>query len=259
MKTRSYFFVSLLDTTIRKLVFVFVFLTFLSCHVDEEIAPELDMSSITNNDDSNITKEDIKRLNQLILEGKFDNEQELSLNKAIGDGKNGGYLEFDFVRRKLKLKEVRLGELCPNFHERGDREFGGGPLIQASVRLWHSPLDQGLYAIVNFVAQETRNDRSTVRLTGDQRFIFIRYIYGINSFDSELYSIVNYRGGSARPGGIIGGCKDGVIEDIEMYPSLVKKYRIIGDTTGNDISTDDDCQCDTKIYNIELADIVMGF
>jgi hypothetical protein len=53
-------------------------------------------------------------------------------------------------------------------------------------------------------------------------------------------------------------CKDGFIESRSpTRGSLVKKFNIIGDTGGDDISYGSNCACATKIVSIELNPIII--
>lgn len=55
-----------------------------------------------------------------------------------------------------------MSPLVPMRKTRGDREFGGGPMVNCNVYLYVTPDRRQIRAKIHFKAQETKGDRSTV-------------------------------------------------------------------------------------------------
>ena len=238
--------------TFKLILLALVFHSSISCddQIDENVIYEPSNLESDTFGDPNIPKEAVDQLYEMILSGFFDKEIESSVNhKAVGDGKYNGDIDFDFNTREIILKGVKTGELCPNQLIRGDREFGGGPLIVSTVSLYY--FNPYVFAYVTFNARETKADRSEVNLS---QWVFLNSgIKDVEGITTETYDYLSYRGINAGPE--IFGCNDGTPQfNIGKY-GLVKRFDIIGDTGGNDISDDLNCGCDTKIRNIELNEI----
>jgi hypothetical protein len=145
-----------------------------------------------------------------------------------------------------------IGGLCPFNRTAGDTEFGGnGPQIIGNITLSISPDGQSLLANINFTARETAGDRSEVRgawtvKVGDPAPEGMRYT-AINSSKTTTFDKVLVGGGRNE---LFEGC-DGGTHIIETTGAIARLL-VVGDTGGGDISTDADCNCDTRIIRIEL-------
>jgi Subtilase family len=141
-------------------------------------------------------------------------------------------------------------ELCPTTLERGDREFGGGPLINITARLQVSADGSAIDAIINYRAEETGGDRSTATGTFTQRVFTASAGTRIISVTAATASstVLNFRGGGA--GAEFGICNEGVVQDAPVTGGLIRRIVVVGDTGGNDISAGGGCRCDTKIKSI---------
>jgi hypothetical protein len=167
--------------------------------------------------------------------------------------------------REGELTRVTLdniGTLCPNQHVAGDRDFGGnGPRVNCTVNLRVDPTRTFIEAVVNFNAQETGGDRSEVRGNWIQRVFALpansnMRINRINSVVETTASFVSRSAGGEGPF----GCNDGYVHrsdagEILLSNNLIRSIGIIGDTGGDDISSDGDCRCDTKITHIHFNPI----
>jgi len=147
-----------------------------------------------------------------------------------------------------------IGILCPTTRTRGDADFGGGPLINARVTIQIVNDGRAVDAIIYFKAEETKGDWSTVEETWTRRLYDAPANARITHITSATTSsVVNYRGPNA--GSEFGGCNDGQIVTPPVTGNLIRAIQIIGDTGGSDISSDNDCSCDTQIRRIEFNPI----
>jgi microsomal dipeptidase-like Zn-dependent dipeptidase len=147
-----------------------------------------------------------------------------------------------------------IGILCPTTRTRGDAEFGGGPLINARVTIQIVNDGRAVDATIYFKAEETKGDSSTVEQTWTRRLYDAPANARITHITSATTSsVVNYRGPNA--GSEFGGCNDGQIVTPPVTGNLIRAIQIIGDTGGRDISSDNDCRCDTQIRSIEFNPI----
>ena len=214
-----------------------------SCNESENVKPE-QPSPVQSELDPNIPQAAIDELHTKIESGEFDSKMNQS---RIGDGRSGGSVTF--YGNTAIITGAKTGELCPYNLVRGDREFGGGPLITSQANLY--AYGNALWAWVTFRAEETKADRSTVSLSTSGQWVYIRSIdcSSIARINTSTFSYTQYRGGNA--GGEFGGCHDGHIENHRPTTgTLVDWFQIIGDTGGDDISSDSNCDCDAKIENI---------
>ena len=143
-------------------------------------------------------------------------------------------------------------ELCPTTLERGDREFGGGPLINVTARLRVTADGSGIDAVITYRAEETGGDRSTATGTFTQRVFNASAGTRILSVAAATASstVLNFRGGGA--GAEFGICNEGVVQDAPATGGLIRRIVVVGDTGGNDISAGGGCRCDTKIKSINF-------
>ncbi len=146
-------------------------------------------------------------------------------------------------------------ELCPTTLERGDREFGGGPLINITARLERTADESGIDVIINYRAEETGGDRTTA--TGEFRQRVFNAAAGTRivaiSPSMSSSSVVNFRGAGA--GAEFGICNEGVVQQAPVTGGLIRRIVVVGDTGGNDVSAGGGCRCDTKIKSINFNPI----
>lgn len=149
-------------------------------------------------------------------------------------------------------------ELCPTTLVSGDREFGGGPLINVTARLERTADESGLDVVVTYRAEETGGDRTTA--TGEFRRRVFNAAAGVRitaiSPATSSSSVVNFRGGGAgweAPG----GCNEGVVQDAPVTGGLIRLITVVGDSGGNDVSAGGGCRCDTKIKNIKFNPVAI--
>lgn len=149
-----------------------------------------------------------------------------------------------------------ITNLCPYQKVGGDNEFGGhGPHVHGTIQLRVSPDGTNLQAVVTFDAKETTSDWSEVRGSwtvniGDPAPAGMKYTAihspAISNFDEVL------SGGGRNEA--FEGC-DGGEHVITPASGPVSQVVIVGDTGGNDISSDSDCNCDTRIVRIVMKPI----
>ena len=164
------------------------------------------------------------------------------------------------VERTIDLKDIR-GPLVPTDHYKGDREFGGnGPYMSIDTRLVITHGGRAIAAYVNFDARERGGDYSSVR--GKWAKIVWRSRDG-----SRVRRILSNRSeriaGESRDGGGFDMRATGASRYDYGGPlnHLTKQYgylvgaKVVGDTDGDDISTDNDPRGDTAIYLVELGAI----
>lgn len=131
-----------------------------------------------------------------------------------------------------------IGPLCKFKTVRGDREFdGNGPRIRASVDISRSNDLRSLVANVTFDAKETNNNSHA---TGSWRKIIYRAPEGetIREIVSPTNSSVDY---------VSSGQNLNKIGGSQLVGGLAEYFEIVGDTGGDDISTDENCNDDTKM------------
>ncbi|HMU46752.1 MAG TPA: hypothetical protein PKC72_10315 [Chitinophagaceae bacterium] len=177
---------------------------------------------------------------------KTDNK--LITNKVITTNKKLN-LSFDSIAQYLPST---IGPYCPKKLLGGDREFGGhGPEIWAWTKL-RIVSEKYIYADVYLHARETVSDWSETEGTWSKLLYTAPDGYKIKEILSGTYSEVHYvskPGVSAfSPRGLaqaLGGAKG---TDVPFKDDgLVSRWNIVGDTGGDDISTDDNCNDDTQV------------
>ena len=148
--------------------------------------------------------------------------------------------------------------LCPFTRVTGDTEFGGhGPRVRGQVRLAIDPTGSRVKATITFNAKETAGDRSEVRgewtvNVGEPAPSGMRYsaIVGptVGAFEQVLV------GGGRNE--VFEGCDGGEHQvTITAGSNPFGRMLLVGDTGGGDISTDADCNCDTRINSIVLEPV----
>lgn len=146
-------------------------------------------------------------------------------------------------------------ELCPTTLAAGDREFGGGPVINANILLEKTVDENGIDAIIYYTAAEVAGDNTTAVGTFRQRVYTASPGIRIASIDAGFYQskIINFKGHSA--GAEYGVCNEGQVETPPVSGSSVREIIVVGDTGGNDVSAGGGCRCDTKIKSIKFNPI----
>jgi Subtilase family len=149
-------------------------------------------------------------------------------------------------------------ELCPTTLARGDREFGGGPLINVTARLERTADESGLDVIITYRAEETGGDFTTA--TGEFRQRVFNAAAGIRiiaiSPSTSSSRVEDFRGGGAGfefPG----SCNEGVVQDAPVTGGLIRIITVVGDSGGNDVSAGGGCRCDTKIKSIKFNPVTI--
>ena len=114
-------------------------------------------------------------------------------------------------------------------------------------------------AEIRFTATETVSDFSQVSETF-RRIVFTaprgRRISQILSTNETTIDFVSPSAG-AQFIGPVGDSSNTV--SVTEPTNFIRRMRIVGDTGGNDISTDDDCNDDTRIENISFLPIKIRF
>jgi len=158
------------------------------------------------------------------------------------------------------VQPMNIGELCPYNKTRGDYEYNGnGPRVTINSDLQISSDRRSIVARINFEAAETVSDFSTVNGNWE-RTVFrapsgrrIRRI--VTPTSSRIIQIL-YGGGRNE---IIEGC-DGAEHTLNTeLGEAIEKVIMIGDTGGNDISSDNNCHCDTRIKRVVFRPMTVEY
>jgi len=164
-------------------------------------------------------------------------------------GVNAQNLEKDTV---VQYMPSTIGPYCPTKLLGGDREFDGhGPEIWAWIKL--KIVDKKyIDATVYMHARETTHDWSETEGTWTKRIYTAPAGYEIKAIESGTYSEVHYvsRAGvsSFTPQGLMQAIGDARGADVPFKDDgLVRRWHIVGDTAGDDISTDDNPHGDTSV------------
>lgn len=145
-----------------------------------------------------------------------------------------------------------IGPYCPKKLLGGDREFSGhGPEIWAWIKL-EVRNQNTLVATVYMHARETVNDWSETEGTWEKVVYTAPAGYTISKLVSGKYSEVHYvsRPGvnAFTPAGLRTALGSTAGTDVPFKDDgLVARWNIVGDTGGDDISTDDDPHDDTQV------------
>jgi hypothetical protein len=142
--------------------------------------------------------------------------------------------------------------LCPTNLVRGDREFGGGPMINIRINLVITPDQSGIDAVITFEAAEVGADQSTV--TGEFRqrvFTTSASNRIVNIVGARSAAVTNFRGAGAGWELSPFGCNEGVVQEAPFTGEFVQRIVVVGDSGGDDIAIPgSDCRCDAKIKSI---------
>lgn len=150
-----------------------------------------------------------------------------------------------------------VDELCPETLERGDAELGGGPLMNISIELEVAPDRSGLDAVIQFRAEETGADRSTISGNFRRRVYTAPAGNRILSIDAlfRRSSVDGFRGRSAGFEVDIFGCNEGVVEELPVSGNLVRRLVAVGDSGSKDFTPGAGCRCDSKIKSIQFNQV----
>jgi len=153
----------------------------------------------------------------------------------------------------VEVMPSTIGPYCPKKLLGGDREFGGhGPEIWAWIRL--KIVDKKhIDATVYMHARETTHDWSETEGTWTKRIYTAPAGYEIRQILSGQYSEVHYVSkpgvNAFSPQGLVqalgGGARGAEVPFKD--DGLVRRWHIVGDTGGDDISDDDNCHDDTQV------------
>lgn len=171
------------------------------------------------------------------------------------------------IESEITIPKYDFGTLCPSVLINGDREFNGnGPQISGTVSLTLANNNTELRATVQFEAIETGGDVSRTKQTWE-KIIYtapggkkIASIIGSNLPSTFFFT-------SVKAGFVADRLVKGDVvhtnfprartndEPITVSGNVVYKIEIIGDTAGDDISTDTNCNDDTRIDKLILNSV----
>ena len=161
----------------------------------------------------------------------------------------------------INLTSIR--NLCPNRHTRGDREFNGnGPRINITTTLSIQNNQSEIWVNIDYKAEETEKDWSTVVGNWDYKVYTApsgKKIKDIIQDKTTLFEHMSGRSGIQLIANLVS--TDGnVVSSIEKgYWSAIREIKVVGDTGGDDISTDGDCNDDTRIEEINFRQLYVIF
>lgn len=164
-------------------------------------------------------------------------------------------------RGTLTLRDITT-PLVPTELLRGDREFGGnGPDLGTSIRLSIGRGGRAIFANIEFSARETGGDGSHTRLSRS-----IEVWRWQPSDGARFVQAIHHPNWSQtiRSPQTCGTClttEDGarlVSLNIDA-PYAVRLVRMIGDTHGDDISTDNNAHGDTSLRGIYFRPVLVTF
>lgn len=162
----------------------------------------------------------------------------------------------------ITLENIR--NLCPSRNTRGDREFNGnGPLIDMTITLSLQNYNTEIWANINFKATETKSDWSEVQGNWDFRVYASPDGRRIKDIVMDKITYINQTlNSSAGPQLIFNLNKTNrnYIESLDRgFWSPVLNVKMVGDTGGDDISTDNNCDDDTRIEEINFRQLYVIF
>lgn len=170
---------------------------------------------------------------------------------------NSGYVNTD---NEVHVFLSDINEtLCPQTVTRGDREFNGnGPRIETNITL-QIRNNSEIWAIINFTATETAPDFSTTNAIFERRVFAAPNNRRIAQIITPTTTNTTFL---SPPGGIqiigpIGNSSNTVTLTEPL--NFIQNMEIVGDTGGDDISTDNNCHEDTRIENIRFFPIKIRY
>lgn len=164
------------------------------------------------------------------------------------------------VERMIDLRDIKTA-LVPLDHFSGDREFGGnGPLMTVNTQLAVIQNGRAIVAMISFEAVETGGDRSAVRGSFNKVVWRTRGGERVMRILSNASETVRKRSAPGRDPNRpypVGGAP---VEDgghlnalISNTGGFLNAVYAVGDTTGDDISTDSNPHGDTSIRYIDFG------
>ena len=162
------------------------------------------------------------------------------------------------VERTITLNDIK-GPLVPTDHYNGDREFGGnGPYMTVEAQLAIMNGGKTIAAYITFEALERGGDYSRVR--GNWTRVVWRSRDGtrvtrIISRERDRVAGESKSGGgfSAAATGAARYDYGGPLNHLSKSHGFLRGAKVVGDTDGDDISTDSDPRGDTAIYLIDFG------
>ena len=179
--------------------------------------------------------------------------------------------EFD---DRITLNDITEA-IVPTLNLSGDRDFdGNGPIMDIDVELTIERGGRAIFAHINFSAHEDGGDNSRTEI-GPVNFLVWRWrpsdgLHFVHAINSPTRSSIRHRSapGCGVPCATVGRVESEFeVEDgglittvVSETPGPVRDITLLGDTTGDDISTDDDPHGDTSIRRIRFnqIDVTMG-
>lgn len=141
------------------------------------------------------------------------------------------------------IKEFR----CPKVVLKGDREFGGKIVMDLRIELILNPQRNVIYMKVKFRAEEGKGDFSITELNWTEKVYEAPLGTKIKSIVSNPLWHNQFTFNMTE-------------ETFNQMPSEFLKFcEVVGDTMGDDISTDDDCNDDTRIGNFVFNKVAVIF
>lgn len=138
--------------------------------------------------------------------------------------------------------------ICPTELLKGDRDFSGPPLMEIKCELTLNERRDMIIFNVTFKAEETKPDFSSTRLKWSHPVYFappgakIKQIIGNVVWHNQTRTNIND-------------------ESFKLlyFSDFIKSCEIIGDTFGDDISTDNNCNDDTRLGNFKFNKVAVIF
>lgn len=169
---------------------------------------------------------------------------------------SGGYpISYDNSRFRIipnnpvsfvTLKNISLFR-CPKVLLKGDREFGGRIVIDLRIELTLNAQRNAIMMSVKFRAEEPKGDYTTTELSWTEK------VYEA-PLGTKIKSIVSNPVWHNQVSHSLNE------ESFNLYPGEFLRYcEVIGDTMGDDVSTDDNCNDDTRIGNFVFNKVAVIF
>ncbi|MEX0955477.1 MAG: hypothetical protein WDZ83_09725 [Rhizobiaceae bacterium] len=167
----------------------------------------------------------------------------------------------------LELTDITT-PIVPQAVLRGDREFdGNGPVIVVGVALSVERNGRAIFAAVEMSAREIGGDGSHTAI-GPLRFLVWRWHPSdgarfVERINSETIATIRHTSGAGCVFGcaFIGPAEDGalIVTVRGRDGGLIRDIRLLGDTAGDDISTDNNPHGDTSIRRIRFNTVDVTF
>lgn len=152
----------------------------------------------------------------------------------------------------VNLAPAEVGPFCPKQLVAGDRDFAGhGPEVWASVEITFTR--SAVVAILKLRAKETPGGDNSETNGTTLKVLYNApkdyYITGVQGGKKAEVHYTSKQGfTSFVAGGLAKALNSNVSKDlIDNNDGLVKSWEIVGETNGPDISSDDNCDDDTRI------------